>query len=108
MKGVHLRTNNITFTYSCGETDECGVRGLRSGSARFEQLLHARRWTMVIMLHYAAECVTDDVIAKVIHTYPSIAGKNLGRLFEQLDAGGTLSTCAHFSKFRVTFYGIFL
>ena len=74
MKGTHLRLNTITFIPCCLERDEDAFRGLRSLSARFEHLLHCARHTKLIMLHHAAECVTDDIIAQVIEACPGMSG----------------------------------
>jgi hypothetical protein len=73
MKGVHLRTNSITFTPSCTGADEVAFCGQRSTAARFEHLLHEARWTKMVMLHYAAECVTDDIIKMALQKYPAVS-----------------------------------
>jgi hypothetical protein len=91
MKSVHHCTNSITFIPSRGETDECGFRGLQSRSARFEHLLISAWWSKLLMLHHAAECVTDDIIAKVIQKYPSIAS-NFGFCFRAIRHGTYLTT----------------
>jgi len=74
MKGTHLRVNTITFIPCCLERDEDAFRGLRSLSARFEYLLHCAKLTKLIMLHHAAECVTDDMIDQVIEACPGMSG----------------------------------
>ena len=74
MKGIHLQVNTITFTPCCLEREEDSFRGLRSLSARFEHLLHLVQWTKLLMLHYAVECVTDDMIAQVVEACPGMSG----------------------------------
>jgi len=73
MKGIHLQVNTITFTPCCLEREEDSFRGLRSLSARFEHLLHSVRWTKLLMLHYAAELVTEEVIVRVIEACPAMS-----------------------------------
>ncbi|EDU50399.1 hypothetical protein PtrSN002B_006268 [Pyrenophora tritici-repentis] len=73
MRGVHLRTNVITFTPSCAQSKEETELGLRPRAARFEHLLHSTRLTQMAMLHHAIECVTEDDIEKVEQAYPSIS-----------------------------------
>jgi len=72
MKGTHLRVNTITFIPCCSETDEDRLCERRSIAGRFEHLLRSARLTKLNMLNYAAECVTEDVIEKVIEVYPAV------------------------------------
>jgi len=72
MQGIWLRTNTVTIVPSSVEVCEESVRGLRSRAARFECLLQDVRWTRIIMLHYAAECVTDGILDHVMSMYPSV------------------------------------
>ena len=72
MKGTHLRVNTITFVPCCSETDEDRICERRSIAGRFEYLLYSARLTKLIMLNCAAECVTEDIIEKVIEAYPAV------------------------------------
>jgi len=73
MRGLPLRFNTITFTSSCDEPGDDIFRGLRSRSSRFENLLHSARWTKLVMLHYVAELVTDDILASVVQAFPYLS-----------------------------------
>jgi hypothetical protein len=61
---VHFPANPTNFPAFCGR---------HSIASRFEHLLHEARWTKMVMLHYAAECVTDDVLETVVHIYPAVS-----------------------------------
>jgi len=73
MRGLPLRLNTITFTSSCDQPVDDDFRGLRSRASRFENLLHSARWTKLVMLHYAAELVTDDILANVVQAFPCLS-----------------------------------
>jgi hypothetical protein len=101
MKGVHLRTKNITFTSSCNDEKKNATCGRRSTASQFEHLLHEAPWTKMVMLHYAAECVTDDVIESVLHKCPAVSSVS-DLLFEQSERPSTSASCPRVSSFLRT------
>jgi len=72
MRGVSLQVNTVTFAPSCGETEGSTSKHASSRSCRFEHLLYTTRWTKMIMLHYAADCVTKTDLAIVVEAYPAV------------------------------------
>jgi hypothetical protein len=72
LKRFILQINTITFTSALSQNDSNGYRGLTSRAGRFEALLFQAQWTKIVMLHYAASCVSDNILEQVIHRFPSV------------------------------------
>ena len=72
MKGLSHRVNTINFKPSSGP-DDVTSNSCRSIASRFEHLLYVTRWTKILMLHYVAECVTEDNITEVTKRYPALS-----------------------------------
>ena len=73
MRGVSLQVNTVTFVPGCEETQGLVPHQAPPRACRFEHLLFATRWTKLVMLHYAAECVTETDLEMVIKAYPAIS-----------------------------------
>ena len=73
MRGVSLQVNTVTFVPGCEETQGLVPHQAPPRAYRFEHLLYATRWTRLVMLHYAAECVTEHDLAMVVEAHPAVS-----------------------------------